>query len=89
MIVLSIIPVDLSVSFAASGFSPALKSFDKSFGVSEEVGTLGLSVYVAGLAIGPMINAPISEVRFFTRHRDVLGLKRRKLRLKHSISAAV
>jgi MFS family permease len=31
------------------------------FGVSAEVGTLGLSLYVLGLAIGPMSLAPLSE----------------------------
>lgn len=35
------------------------------FGVSVEVGTLGLSLYVLGLAWGPMSLAPLSE--YFSR----------------------
>ena len=70
--------VDLAVSFGASGmnnqnlvqsmltappgFSPASTKFVKDFGVSSEVGTLGLSTYVGGLALGPMVLAPLSEV---------------------------
>ncbi|KAE8448794.1 hypothetical protein EG329_008796 [Mollisiaceae sp. DMI_Dod_QoI] len=34
---------------------------EKMFGVSAEVGTLGLSLYVLGLALGPMTLAPLSE----------------------------
>lgn len=52
---------DNIVSFGASGFSPALMKFSKAFDVSTEVATLGLSMYVLGLALGPMINAPLSE----------------------------
>lgn len=54
--------MDLSVSWGASGYSPATKKFIEDFGVSEEVGTLGLSLYVLGLAFGPMTLAPLSEV---------------------------
>lgn len=54
--------VDISVSFAASGFSPATKSFAEDFDVSTEVATLGLSLFILGLAIGPMTLAPLSEV---------------------------
>lgn len=60
-IVAAITIVDLSVSWAASGFSPASMSFTKEFFVSSEVGTLGLSLYVLGLALGPMTLAPLSE----------------------------
>ncbi|CAD0089143.1 unnamed protein product, partial [Aureobasidium vineae] len=53
--------VDLTVSWGAPGFSPASTKFAKDFGVSSEIGTLGLSIYVAGLALGPMPLAPLSE----------------------------
>ncbi|KAF2091938.1 MFS multidrug transporter-like protein [Saccharata proteae CBS 121410] len=49
-----IILIDLSVSWGASGFSPASANFAKVMGVSSEVATLGLSLYVLGLALGPM-----------------------------------
>lgn len=58
-----IVLIDLSVSFAASGYSPATMNFEKDMGVSSEVGVLGLSLYVLGLALGPMTLAPLSEVR--------------------------
>ena len=35
---------------------------EKIFGVSAEAGTLGLSLYVLRLALGPMTLAPLSEV---------------------------
>lgn len=31
------------------------------FGVSQEVATLGLSIFVVGLALGPLLLAPLSE----------------------------
>jgi MFS family permease len=53
--------VDFSVSWGASGFSPASTKFSADMGVSSEVATLGLSLYVLGLALGPMSLAPLSE----------------------------
>lgn len=50
----SIILIDLSVSFGASGFSPAVTNFEKNMHVSSVVATLGLSIFVAGLAWGPV-----------------------------------
>lgn len=50
----SILFVDLTVSFGASGFSPASMKFAEDMHVSSVVGTLGLSLYVAGLAWGPV-----------------------------------
>lgn len=60
-IVVAIAFIDLTVSFAASGFSPASTKFSKDFGVSSEVATLGLSMTVWGFALGPMTLAPLSE----------------------------
>ncbi|KAJ9104566.1 hypothetical protein QFC21_002064 [Naganishia friedmannii] len=34
---------------------------NEEFGLSEEVGTLGLSLYILGFAFGPMVAAPLSE----------------------------
>lgn len=58
-----IILIDLSVSWGASGFSPAASKFAHEFGLPAGLGTLGLSSYVLGLAFGPMTLAPLSEVR--------------------------
>lgn len=71
LIVAVITPIDLSVSWGASGFSPAMPSFRAEFGVSETVATLGLSLYILGLALGPMSLAPLSE--FFGRSVIYIG----------------
>ena len=63
-IVIVIIVIDLTASFTASGFSPAAKKFAKDFGVTDLVGTLGLSLCVLGFALGPMTLAPLSEYGF-------------------------
>ncbi|CZT20924.1 related to multidrug resistant protein [Ramularia collo-cygni] len=60
-IIASITLIDLTVSFGASGYSPATENLISHFGVSAEVGTLGLSLYVLGLALGPMSLGPLSE----------------------------
>ncbi|KAF2016947.1 hypothetical protein BU24DRAFT_419990 [Aaosphaeria arxii CBS 175.79] len=61
LMIAAIIPIDLSVSWGASGFSPAAADFAKDLNVSPQVATLGLSLYILGLAFGPMSLAPLSE----------------------------
>lgn len=61
LMVAAIIPIDLSVSWGASGFSPAVSDFANDMHVSEQVATLGLSIYILGLSAGPMSLAPLSE----------------------------
>lgn len=61
LIVFAITLIDLTVSWAASGFSPVSEKFAEDFGVSSEVATLGLSLDVLGLAIGPMLQSSLSE----------------------------
>ncbi|KAF2713444.1 MFS general substrate transporter [Pleomassaria siparia CBS 279.74] len=61
LMIAAIIPIDLSVSWGASGFSPAAYDFSKEMHVSDQIATLGLSTYVLGLAFGPMTLAPLSE----------------------------
>ncbi|KAK7753060.1 hypothetical protein SLS62_005010 [Diatrype stigma] len=62
LLVAAITPIDLSVSWGASGFSPAEGSFAEEFGIGDETARLGLSLYILGLALGPMFLAPLSEV---------------------------
>ncbi|KAI5925902.1 major facilitator superfamily protein [Camillea tinctor] len=71
LIVAAITPIDLSVSWGASGFSPAESSFRTEFGLSHTVATLGLSLYILGLAFGPMSLAPLSE--YFGRSVIYIG----------------
>lgn len=50
-------------AFGSSIFSAATRSVATEFGVSSEVGILGVSLYVLGFATGPIIWAPFSELR--------------------------
>lgn len=52
----------LAVTFASSAYSGAVNDITKYFEVSHEVATLGVSLYVLGFAIGPLLWAPISEL---------------------------
>ncbi|ODQ54936.1 MFS multidrug transporter-like protein [Saitoella complicata NRRL Y-17804] len=61
MVFFAILPVNLSLSWGGTAFSPATKLFEKAVGVSEVVATLGISLYVLGLAIGPLFLAPLAE----------------------------
>lgn len=61
LMIAAIMPIDLSVSWGASGYSPVAANFAKDMHVSSEVATLGLSMYILGLAFGPMSLAPLSE----------------------------
>jgi hypothetical protein len=36
----------------------------KEFGCSEEIANLGLSLYVLGMGLGPLLFSPLSEVWF-------------------------
>ena len=50
-------------AFTSSIFSAATGAVAAEFGVSTEVGILGLSLYVLGFATGPILWAPLSELR--------------------------
>ncbi|KAK5132524.1 hypothetical protein LTR08_008908 [Meristemomyces frigidus] len=45
----------------AGGYSSASSDIATRFSVSAEVATLGLSMYILGFALGPMVLAPLSE----------------------------
>lgn len=54
-----------SVTFASSVYASGIngdKGVIHRFGVSVEVATLGLSLFVLGFALGPLVWAPLSEV---------------------------
>ncbi|MCJ1402433.1 Citrinin biosynthesis cluster MFS transporter mrr1 [Xylographa trunciseda] len=50
------------ITFSSSVFSTATQVTATEFGVSEEVMTLGTSLFVLGFAIGPLIWGPFSEL---------------------------
>jgi hypothetical protein len=52
----------LATTFASSAYSGGIKQVIRSFNVSQEVATLGISLYVLGFALGPLVWAPLSEV---------------------------
>jgi predicted MFS family arabinose efflux permease len=51
-----------AVTFASSVYVYGIKDVMQRFSVSSEVATLGLSLFVLGFALGPLIWAPLSEV---------------------------
>jgi len=52
----------MGAAFASSSFSPTFEAVSEEFGVSTEVTTLSLSLFVLGFAFGPLLFAPISEL---------------------------
>jgi hypothetical protein len=52
----------LVVSFCSSAFSGGIQQIMAEFSVSQEVVTLGVSLFVLGFALGPLLWAPFSEL---------------------------
>ena len=52
----------LAVAFVSSAYSGGADSVIKEFQTSQEIFTLGLSLFVLGFAIGPLLWAPLSEL---------------------------
>lgn len=50
-----------AVTFASSVYASGIDGIKREFNVSGEVATLGLSLFVLGFALGPLIWAPLSE----------------------------
>ncbi|CAO1621145.1 unnamed protein product [Sympodiomycopsis kandeliae] len=53
--------MEFGISFASSAYSAGSQEISQEFGVSETVSTLGLTTFVAGLGIGAVFLAPLSE----------------------------
>ncbi|KAK3946341.1 major facilitator superfamily domain-containing protein [Diplogelasinospora grovesii] len=53
----------MTAAFGSSIFSAATRSVGAAYGVSSEVGLLGVSLYVLGFATGPTLWAPLSELK--------------------------
>ena len=49
-------------TFASSVYSSAIPTISKDYHVGTEVSTLGLSLFLAGFGLGPLLWAPLSEV---------------------------
>lgn len=52
----------LSATMGSSIFGPAIGPVSRKFGVIDEVGTLGTSLFVFGYAFGPLVWGPCSEL---------------------------
>jgi MFS family permease len=52
----------LAVSFTSSAYSASVFEINEEFHASTEVAILGVSMFVLGLAIGPLFWAPFSEL---------------------------
>lgn len=59
--------VTLAVALVSSAYSGGMSQIVEDFGVEEEIAILGVSLFVLGFAIGPLIWAPLSEI-FGRRH---------------------
>ncbi|PVH72068.1 MFS general substrate transporter [Cadophora sp. DSE1049] len=62
MITLLVAFATLAVAFASSAYSGGIEEILATFQISTEVATLGISVFVLGFAIGPLLWAPLSEL---------------------------
>ncbi|OJI96872.1 hypothetical protein ASPVEDRAFT_48968 [Aspergillus versicolor CBS 583.65] len=62
----------LAVALVSSAYTGGIAEIEAEFGIGSEVATLGVSLFVLGFAIGPLLWAPLSEmfgrqiVYFFT-----------------------
>ncbi|KAI9880870.1 MAG: MFS siderochrome iron transporter 1 [Pleopsidium flavum] len=52
----------LAVAFVSSAYTGGISQIIEQFGASQEVVTLGVSLFVLGFAIGPLLWAPLSEL---------------------------
>jgi DHA1 family multidrug resistance protein-like MFS transporter len=62
-----------SVYIGSAIYSAGTVGVEERFGVSEVAATLGLTVFVAGYGLGPMIWAPMSEIPIFGRNPIYIG----------------
>lgn len=62
LITLSVSIATLAIAFASTAYSGSIPQIIEEFHVSDEVATLGISLFVLGFAIGPLLWAPLSEI---------------------------
>ncbi|VUC24182.1 unnamed protein product [Clonostachys rosea] len=51
-----------TIALTSSAYTGGIASLQSEFGISNSVAQLGVSLYVLGFAIGPLISAPLSEI---------------------------
>ena len=62
LITLSVSITTLAIAFALTAYSGSIPQVIEHFHVSDEVATLGVSLFVLGFAVGPLLWAPLSEI---------------------------
>jgi ammonia channel protein AmtB len=62
--------ITFMVSFASSVYSAVTSSIASEFNVSPQVSILGIVLYVAAFALGPMIWGPASELYDFDKYHS-------------------
>jgi DHA1 family multidrug resistance protein-like MFS transporter len=62
MVVLNTVLLALVLDIASPILSPGIKSIMAEFNIAQVPATLGISVYLIGIAIGPLILSTISEI---------------------------
>jgi MFS transporter, DHA1 family, multidrug resistance protein len=62
-----------SIYSGSSIYAPAIPAVAKSFGVSSVQATVGLTLFVLGYGLGPMLFSPMSEVPYIGRTPIYLG----------------
>jgi hypothetical protein len=60
-IVLILAASSMCVTCASALYTSTYSQIEPEFGISREVATLGLSIFVCGLGLGPMFLSPLSE----------------------------
>jgi multidrug resistance protein len=61
-ITLTVAMTTLAVALVSSAYTGGIDEIMEEFHISQEVGTLGVSLFVLGFAIGPLLWAPLSEL---------------------------
>ena len=51
----------MCVTYASAVYTTTYAQLERDFGISREVATVGLTTFVCGLGLGPMIMSPLSE----------------------------
>ncbi|PVH88930.1 MFS general substrate transporter [Cadophora sp. DSE1049] len=69
LITFQICILNFGIYIGSSIYTPGEHSIMEEFGVSEVVATLGLSLFVLGYGLGPMLFAPMSEIPTIGRSR--------------------
>ncbi|KAJ6161049.1 hypothetical protein N7470_004445 [Penicillium chermesinum] len=52
----------LAIALTSSAYSGGIVEVTKDFNVTQEIGLLGIALFVLGFAVGPLVWAPLSEV---------------------------